>query len=216
MPVSSSIFVILASAATLHAAGKTNIQTATEAAEALKPLSSGLASILFALGLIGSGFLAVPVLTGSSAYAIGEAFGWKCGLDEKFRGAPRFYLIIIASTLVGMLINFLKIEPVTALFWTAVINGVLAPPLLVMIMLVSNNRKVMGDRVNGRLTNFIGWTAVAVMSAAALGMFLTWESRRSDTLARLKMVCQRRAAEGTRSLAVNRTYYRRKFWRQIR
>ena len=167
-------FVILASAATLHVAGKTNIQTATEAAEALKPLSSGLASILFALGLIGSGFLAVPVLTGSSAYAIGEAFGWKCGLDEKFRGAPRFYVIIVAATFVGMLINFLRIEPVTALFWTAVINGVLAPPLLVMIMLVSNNKKVMGERVNGKLTNFIGWTTAAVMSAAALGMFVTW------------------------------------------
>ncbi len=167
-------FIILATAATLFKAGKTNIQTATEAAEALKPLSSGLASILFALGLIGSGFLAVPVLTGSSAYAIGEAFGWKCGLDEKLRGAPRFYAIIIVSTFVGMLINFLKIEPVTALFWTAVINGVLAPPLLVMVMLVSNNRKVMGDRVNGKLTNFLGWTTAAVISAAALGMFLTW------------------------------------------
>jgi NRAMP (natural resistance-associated macrophage protein)-like metal ion transporter len=167
-------FVILASAATLHVAGKTDIQTATEAAEALKPLSSGLATYLFAFGLIGSGFLAVPVLTGASAYAIGEAFGWKCGLDEKLHTAPRFYAVIIASTLVGMLINFLKIAPVTALFWTAVINGVLAPPLLVMIMLVSNNRKIMGQRVNGKLTNFIGWTTAAVMSAAALGMFLTW------------------------------------------
>lgn len=167
-------FVILASAATLHVAGKTNIQTATEAAEALKPLSSGLASYLFAFGLIGSGILAVPVLTGASAYAIGEAFGWKCGLDEKLHTAPRFYAVIIVSTLVGMLINFLKIAPVTALFWTAVINGVLAPPLLIMIMLVSNNRKIMGQRVNGKLTNFIGWTTAAVMSAAALGMFLTW------------------------------------------
>jgi NRAMP (natural resistance-associated macrophage protein)-like metal ion transporter len=167
-------FVILASAATLHVAGKTDIQTATDAAEALKPLSSGLASILFALGLIGSGFLAVPVLTGSSAYAIGESLGWKCGLNEKLRNAPRFYGLIIASTFVGMLINFLKIQPVTALFWTAVINGVLAPPLLVMIMLVSNNKKVMGKRVNGKLTNFIGWITAAVMSAAALGMFLTW------------------------------------------
>ena len=167
-------FVILASAATLHVAGKTNIQTATDAAEALKPLSSGAASILFALGLIGSGFLAVPVLTGSSAYALGEARGWKCGLDEKFHGARRFYLVIIASTCVGMLINFLRIQPVTALFWTAVINGVLAPPLLIMIMLVSNNRKVMGNRVNGKLTNFIGWTTAAVMSAAALGMLVTW------------------------------------------
>jgi NRAMP (natural resistance-associated macrophage protein)-like metal ion transporter len=167
-------FVILASAATLHVAGKTDIQTATEAAEALKPLSSGLATYLFAFGLIGSGFLAVPVLTGASAYAIGEAFGWKCGLDEKLHTAPRFYAVIIASTLVGMLINFFKIAPVTALFWTAVINGVLAPPLLIMIMLVSNNRKIMGQRVNGKLTNFIGWTTAAVMSAAALGMFLTW------------------------------------------
>lgn len=167
-------FVILASAATLHVAGKTDIQTATEAAEALKPLSSGLATYLFALGLIGSGFLAVPVLTGASAYAIGEAFGWKCGLDEKLHTAPRFYAVIIISTMIGMLINFLKIPPVTALFWTAVINGVLAPPLLIMIMLVSNNRKIMGQRVNGRLTNFIGWTTAALMSAAALGMFLTW------------------------------------------
>ena len=167
-------FVILASAATLHVAGKTDIQTATDAAEALKPLSVGAASILFALGLIGSGFLAVPVLTGSSAYAIGEAFGWNCGLDEKLRTAPRFYGVIIVSTLVGMLINFLRIQPVTALFWTAVINGVLAPPLLVMIMLVSNNKEVMGKRVNGRLTNFIGWTTAALMCAAALGMFVTW------------------------------------------
>lgn len=167
-------FVILASAATLHATGKADIQTATEAAEALRPLAGSGATILFALGLIGCGFLAVPVLTGSSAYAIGEAFGWKCGLNEKLRMAPRFYGIIIASTLVGMLINFLKIAPVTALFWTAVINGVLAPPLLVMILLVSNNRKVMGKRVNGKLTNFIGWSTAAIMSAAALGMFLTW------------------------------------------
>jgi Mn2+/Fe2+ NRAMP family transporter len=95
-------------------------------------------------------------------------------LNEKLRDAPRFYGLIIASTGVGMLINFLKIQPVTALFWTAVINGVLAPPLLVMIMLVSNNKKVMGKRVNGRLTNFIGWITAVVMSAAALGMFVTW------------------------------------------
>jgi len=167
-------FVILASAATLHATGKTNIQTATEAAEALRPLSSGVATVLFALGLIGCGILAVPVLTGSSAYAMGEAFGWKCGLNEKLRNAPRFYTIIIGSTLAGVLINFLRVPAVTGLFWTAVINGVLAPPLLVVIMLVSNNKKVMGKRVNGRLTNFLGWTTTILMSAAALGMFLTW------------------------------------------
>jgi len=167
-------FVILASAATLHATGNTKIETAVQAAQALRPLSSGVATVLFALGLIGCGFLAVPVLTTSSAYAVCEAFGWKYGLDEKLRSARRFYVIIAASTLIGMLINFLKIPPVTALFGTAVINGILAPPLLVIIMLVSNNPKVMGQRVNGRLTNFIGWTTTVVMAVAALGILVTW------------------------------------------
>jgi NRAMP (natural resistance-associated macrophage protein)-like metal ion transporter len=167
-------FVILASAATLHATGKTNIQTATDAAEALRPLSHGLATLLFALGLIGSGLLAVPVLTGASAYAMCEALKWKSGLDEKFRGARKFYLVIAVSTLIGVLINFLKIPPVTALVWAAVINGVLAPPLIVVIMLVSNSRKVMGKRTNGKLTNFLGWGTAVIMTAAAIGMFVTW------------------------------------------
>ena len=167
-------FVILASAATLHATGKTNIQTATEAAAALRPLSYGLATILFALGLIGSGLLAVPILTGASAYAMCEAFKWRSGLNEKFHGARKFYLVIAVSTLIGVLINFLKIPPVTALFWTAVINGVLAPPLIVVIMLVSNSKKVMGNRTNGKLTNFLGWGTAVIMTAAAIGMFVTW------------------------------------------
>ena len=167
-------FVVLASAVTLHAGGKTDIQTATDAAEALRPLSHGLATVLFALGLIGSGFLAVPILTGSSAYAMCEAFDWQYGLNEKFRDARRFYLIIAAATLVGLLISFLKIPPVTALFWTAVINGVLAPPLIVVIMLVSNSKKVMGKRTNGPLTNFLGWSTAVIMTAAAIGMFVTW------------------------------------------
>ena len=167
-------FVILASAATLHATGKTKIGTAVEAAQALRQLSSGVASILFSVGLIGSGVLEVPVLTSSSAYALCETFKWKSGLSEKLRGAARFYAIIAVSTLVGVIVNFLKIPPVTALFWAAVINGILAPPLLVIIMLVSNNREVMGARVNGLLTNFIGWATVAVMAAASLGIFLTW------------------------------------------
>src|SRR5947208_3531317 len=167
-------FVVLASAVTLHAGGKTDIQTATDAAQALRPLSHGGATLLFALGLIGSGFLAVPILTGSSAYAMCEAFGWKYGLNEKFRDARRFYLIIAAATLVGLLINFLKIPPVTALFWTAVLNGVLAPPLIVVLMVVSNNQKVMGKRTNGPLTNVLGWSTAAIMTAAAIGMFVTW------------------------------------------
>src|SRR2546421_2148924 len=167
-------FVVLASAVTLHAGGKTDIQTATDAAQALRPLSHGGATLLFALGLIGSGFLAVPILTGSSAYAMCEAFDWKSGLNEKFRDARRFYLIIAISTLVGMVITFVKIPPVKALFWTAVINGVLAPPLIVVIMIVSNSKKIMGKRINGPLTNVLGWSTAAIMTAAAIGMFVTW------------------------------------------
>ena len=167
-------FVVLASAATLHAAGKTNIQTATEAAEALRPLSHGAATILFSLGLIGSGFLAVPVLTSSSSYAICEAFRWRHGLDKKFHGARRFYKIIAVSTFIGVLITFVKIPPVTALYWTAVINGVLAPPLIVIIMLVSRSKKIMGTRTNGQLTNILGWSTAVIMTGAAIGMFLTW------------------------------------------
>lgn len=167
-------FVILASAATLHASGITKIETAVQAAQALRPLSSGAATILFALGLIGSGLLAVPVLTSTSSYAICEAFQWKAGLNEKPRHALRFYAIIAAATLIGTVINFLKIPPVTALFWTAVINGFLAPPLLVIIMLVANNRKVMGKRTNGWLTNSLGWLTAIIMAAAALGILMTW------------------------------------------
>jgi NRAMP (natural resistance-associated macrophage protein)-like metal ion transporter len=167
-------FVILASAATLHVAGKTDIQSATEAAQALRPLAGNGATILFALGLIGAGFLAVPVLTGSSAYAVSEAFDWRSGLDEKPKDARRFYAVIAVSTFVGMLINFMGINPIKALFWTAVLNGVISPPLLVVIMLVANNKSVMGENVNGRAANIGGWAATLVMFAAAIGMLLTW------------------------------------------
>jgi NRAMP (natural resistance-associated macrophage protein)-like metal ion transporter len=169
-------FVILAAASTLHTTGQTNVTSATEAAEALRPLAGNLATALFALGLIGAGLLAVPVLTGSAAYAVAEAFGWRSGLDEKPRHAKKFYAVIAASTLVGVMIDFIGVNPISALFWTAVINGVTAPPLLVVVMLVSNNRKVMGDRANGLLTNILGWLAAAVMFAAAIAMFLTWNS----------------------------------------
>jgi Mn2+/Fe2+ NRAMP family transporter len=149
-------FVILGTAATLHAAGKTNIESATDAAQALRPLAGDAATILFALGIIGAGFLAVPVLTSSAAYAMAEAFGWQHGLDEKPIRAKRFYAAIAVSTMIGMLINFVGINPIKALFWTAVINGFLSPPLLVIIMLISNNKESMGDRVNNRLINVRG------------------------------------------------------------
>src|SRR5262249_11292988 len=145
--------IILATGATLYKAGQRNIESARQAAEALRPLAGPFAEILLALGLIGAGILAVPILTGSSGYAVAEAFGWKRGLNEKPHQAPKFYILIAASTVAGMLINFVGINPISALFWTAVLNGFVSPPLLVLLMLLSNDRKVMGNRVNGRLLN---------------------------------------------------------------
>jgi NRAMP (natural resistance-associated macrophage protein)-like metal ion transporter len=167
-------FIILATGATLFKAGKTDIQSATDAAQALRPLAGNGASILLALGLIGAGFLAVPILTGSGAYALAEALGWKRSLDDKPRRAKAFYAVITLSTLVGMLINFIGVNPIKALFWTAVINGFLAPPLLVVIMMIANNKKIMGDRVNGVWLNTLGWITTLAMFAAAIALVLTW------------------------------------------
>jgi NRAMP (natural resistance-associated macrophage protein)-like metal ion transporter len=167
-------FIILATAATLFKSGNRDIQSATQAAQALKPLAGEGAYILLALGLIGAGFLCVPILTGSAAYAIAEALGWRHGLDEKPRRAKLFYGVIAASTVIGMLVNFIGINPITALFWTAVINGFLAPPILVVIMLIANNKAVLGKEVNGRATNIMGWITTIAMFAAAIALVLTW------------------------------------------
>jgi len=167
-------FIILATAATLFKTGHNNIQSATDAAQALKPFAHGAASLLLAVGLIGSGFLAVPVLTGCSAYALTESFGGRYGFNQKLRRAKFFYAIIIVSTLVGVLINFVGINPIRALLLAAIINGFLAPPLLVAIMLVANNRHIMGDRVNGRWSNILGWTTTVIMFVAAVALVLTW------------------------------------------
>jgi NRAMP (natural resistance-associated macrophage protein)-like metal ion transporter len=164
--------IMLATAATLHQAGQTEIRSATEAAEALRPLAGDASTLLFALGLIGSGFLAIPVLTGAAAYAVSETFDWNEGLGEKPRRAKGFYSVIAASTLIGMLVNYLGINPISALFWTAVINGLLAPPLLVLVMLVVNNEEIMGGRVNGPILNILGWATAAAMFLAAFGFFL--------------------------------------------
>jgi NRAMP (natural resistance-associated macrophage protein)-like metal ion transporter len=167
-------FIILATAATLHAAGQTDIQSAAQAAQALEPLAGRGAEALLALGLIGSGFLAVPILTGAGAYAAAEAWGWRYGLDENPRRAKPFYAVIVGATLVGMLINFVGINPITALYWTAVLNGLLAPPLLVLIMLIANNRAVMGERTNGLGLNILGWLTTAAMGVAALALIASW------------------------------------------
>jgi NRAMP (natural resistance-associated macrophage protein)-like metal ion transporter len=167
-------FIILATAATLHPAGRTEVESAADAAEALRPLAGNAAFLLMALGLIGTGVLAVPILTGSAAYATAEAFGWRCGLDEKPGRAPEFYLVMGASTAAALAIDFLGVPPVRALFWTAVINGFLSPPLLVFVMFIANNRAVMGARVNGLALNVLGWATTALMFAAAVALMLTW------------------------------------------
>lgn len=165
-------FVVLATAATLHVSGKTDVQSAADAAKALEPFAGKAGSLLFALGILGSGFLAVPVLTGATSYAVCEAFGWKHGLNKKPHHAKRFYAIIAACTVIGMVIDFTGINPMRALFLTAVLNGILAPPMLVLIMLVSNNRKVMGKRTNSWWINALGWLTTALMFAAAVAMFV--------------------------------------------
>jgi len=133
-----------------------------------------MAFLLMALALIGTGVLAVPILTSSAAYAVAETFGWKSGLDEKPGGAKRFYLVMGISTVVALFIAYWEIDVMKALFWTAVINGFLSPPLLVMIMLIANNRAIMGKRVNTRTLNVLGWTTSFVMFVAAIALVATW------------------------------------------
>ncbi|UVT16422.1 MAG: divalent metal cation transporter [Nitrospira sp.] len=166
-------FIILATAATLHRAGQTDINSAADAAEALRPLAGDAATWLMAVGLIGTGFLAVPILTGSAAYALCEIFGWPCSLDAQPSQAKEFYLTLSACTLGALLIDFVGINPMDALLWTAVINGLLAPPLLMLIVLIANNRAVMGEHTGGVLPNVLGWLTTALMSAAAVGLVLT-------------------------------------------
>ena len=166
-------FIILTTGATLFAAGKHDVASATDAAQALRPLAGDASAFLLAVGLIGAGVLAVPVLTGSAAYGVSEAFGWRSGLDSKPTRAPQFYLVIVVATLVGMAINFLGINPITALVISAVLNGVVAAPLIVLVMLVSNDRKVLGERTNGRLLNVVGWATALVMGLAVVGLVAT-------------------------------------------
>lgn len=165
-------FIIATTASTLNVAGIKNIETAAQAAEALRPLAGNLAFLLFATGIIGTGLLAVPVLAGSASYAISEAFGWKEGLYRRFTQAHGFYGVITIATLIGLLINFTKIPPIKMLYYTAVINGICAPPLMIMILLISNNNKIMGRFTNGKTANIMGWLITATMSIAALFLLL--------------------------------------------
>jgi Mn2+/Fe2+ NRAMP family transporter len=165
-------FIILTTAATLHAHGITQISTASQAAEALRPLAGPGAYWLFTLGLIGTGMLGVPVLAGSSAYAIAEAMAWRGSLELRPHLAPKFYAVLAVSVALGLGLNFAGLNAVKMLFWSAVANGVLAPPLIVLLVLLTNDKRVMGERTNSRTLRWLGWTAAAVMTAAAVAMFV--------------------------------------------
>ncbi|WP_061535288.1 NRAMP family divalent metal transporter [Collimonas arenae] len=168
----TAFFIILATAVTLHVAGITDIDTAAQAASALRPLAGDFAYILFALGILGVGMIGVPVLAGSAGYALSEAMGWRSGLERKASDAIGFYSVIAISVLAGLAIQYSPISPMKALFWSAVINGVVAVPLMIVIILLVSKKSVMGKFTAGRLTTVLGWIATAVMGAAAIRMFV--------------------------------------------
>lgn len=162
------LFIIATTAATLHAHGITNIQTAADAAEALRPIAGDYAFILFALGIVGTGMLAIPVLAGSASYAMSESFGWKTGFYRKLKEANSFYGIIIISTLIGVAINFIGIDSIKALIYAAVINGLVAPVILALIVLLSMNKNIMGKHVNHPFITFLGIFITALMALVGI------------------------------------------------
>jgi Mn2+/Fe2+ NRAMP family transporter len=171
-----ALFIVITTAATLHMHGLTNIQTSSQAAEALRPIAGRFAFVVFALGIVGTGLLALPVLAGSAAYALGEALRWPVGLARRPLRAKAFYATIAVATVVGGCINFTSIDPIKALFWSAVINGVVAVPVMVMMMLLAVRCDVMGDFALGWPLKILGWLATIVMAVVAIGMFATWNS----------------------------------------
>jgi Mn2+/Fe2+ NRAMP family transporter len=165
-----AFFVILTAAVVFNARGVTDIRTTAEAAEALRPVAGPFAHLLFSLGILGTGLLAVPVLAGSSAYAIGEALRWRTGLEKRPRAAIGFYVLIAVSTLAGVALNMLGFDPIRALFWTAVINGISSAPLMIVIMLLGSRRSVMGDFTLPVRLKVLGWTATLVMAAMSVAL----------------------------------------------
>ncbi|HEU4852251.1 MAG TPA: divalent metal cation transporter [Telluria sp.] len=168
-----AFFIMLTAAVTLGANGITNIESSAQAAEALRPVAGEFAFILFASGIIGTGMLAVPVLAGSAAYAVAECFRWRNGLDRTFAKAREFYIIILLATAGGMALNFAPIDPLKALVLAAQVNGVLAVPILVVMMMLAHNRKVMGEFTLSTRHTLLGWCGVAIMMVAVVAMFIT-------------------------------------------
>lgn len=168
-----ALAIMISTAATLHAAGKTDIQTAAEAARALEPFAGRFAFLLFSLGIIGTGLLAIPVLAGSVAYAVCETRGWKVGLDNKPWEAAGFYTIIGAAVAFGLTIDYSGLDPIKALYWSAVVNGLIAVPMMAAMMIVATSRKKMGEFTAGPVLRALGWASTLVMAAAAVAMIAT-------------------------------------------
>jgi Mn2+/Fe2+ NRAMP family transporter len=166
-------FIIVTCAATLYSHGITNITTAGDAATALKPIAGNNAYFFFTLGIIGTGLLAVPVLAGAASYALSESFGWEHGLHHELKEANAFYGIIIMSMIIGFIINFVGLDPIKALLYSAVVNGLVAPVILVLIVLLSSNKEIMGIRRNRKFTNVIGWLVVTIMVLAGVGTIVS-------------------------------------------
>ena len=169
-----ALCIVLTTAATLHAHGVTDIQTSAQAAEALRPIAGRFAFAVFAAGIVGTGLLALPVLAGSAAYAVGEAMGWHVGLARRPERARAFYAMIALATLAGAALNVVGLDPVKALFWSAVVNGVVAVPVMAAMLVLACRPAVMGPFVLGPVLRGFGWAATAVMAAAAVGMFAAW------------------------------------------
>jgi NRAMP (natural resistance-associated macrophage protein)-like metal ion transporter len=167
-------FIILSTAATLHKAGQTDIETAAQAAEALRPIAGDAAGILFAAGVIGVGFLAVPIMTTGAAYDLCQVMGWKSSLHARPTEAKRFYLCIAGFTVLAVGLNFLGFNPMKALVWSGIVQGFSTPPLLLLILLMTNNPAIMGERVNSRWTNILGWITVVAIFSASIGLAVTW------------------------------------------
>jgi NRAMP (natural resistance-associated macrophage protein)-like metal ion transporter len=163
-----TFFIIITAASTLGASGLTSITSAAQVAESLRPLAGNFAFLLFAIGIIGTGLLAVPVLAGSASYAISETFGWKEGLGKTFTQARGFYIIIIFSLIIGMAVNIIDINPITMLYYSAILNGLLAPPLMILILLIGNNKKILKNHTNGKLGNILGISITTIMSALTI------------------------------------------------
>ncbi|MEO8297858.1 MAG: divalent metal cation transporter, partial [Burkholderiales bacterium] len=168
-----ALCIVVATAVTLNQQGITNIQTSAQAAEALRPVAGEFAFALFALGIIGTGMLAVPVLAGSAAYAVSEVFGWRTGLSRDFRHARGFYLIIIAATVIGTLMGALDIDPIKALIWSAIINGVISVPIMVVMMWIGQSTRLMGASTITLRHRCLGWAATALMALAVLFLLVT-------------------------------------------